>query len=491
MEVRMRAAIFIPVLLVGGLVGCALPGVRPSLVKQEEAVYEHPLEEVWPVVQAWYQERGFQYREDAARFVLQTEWREEFAGSKVAGYWHRYTVVGKRVAPSRSRVWIIRSSRSPQGAPLQDVKQPEWTVDRLPGPARDGLPNGGPRPEEYDVRLPDMEAPLRFVPPEPVTNVTLPLGELAVAGESAQGTRDLSLEWTLRDQVVPVLEARNRGLTAPTLTATKQEPGGASIECGLPIIGLSEQAHPGMVMLLGELHGTQEVPRFVALSACQLASRGMPVTVGLEMPVENQERVRRFIASAGTENDHALLMESPFWRSPYPDGRGSEAVAHLLEQLRWLRAQGLDVRVFVFDHPELQGEAREAAMAWSILSEVEQARERFALVVTGNIHPRIQPGVPWDLGYRPMGYLLSRKLPSVLSLDVAFDSGTAWICAVEEKKPIECGVREAKGRDNGDRYFVHTFDKPSDAGYHGIFYVGPVSASPPAVRPRTSSSNPM
>jgi hypothetical protein len=218
-----------------------------------------------------------------------------------------------------------------------------------------------------------------------------------------------------------------------------------------------------------------------------VASSGTPVTVGLELPVENQERVRRFIASAGTEQDHALLMESPFWRSPYPDGRGSEAVAHLLEQLRWLRAQGLDVRVFVFDHPELQGEAREAAMAQSILSEM--APERFALVVTGNIHPRINPGVPWDLGYRPMGYLLSRKLPSVLSLDVAFDSGTAWICAVDEKKALECGVQETKGRDNGDRPFVFTFDKPSEAGYHGIFYVGPVSASPPAVRP--GSPHPM
>jgi len=483
----MRAALFIPVLLVGGLVGCASTGGRPSLVNQEEAAYAYPLEEVWPVVQAWYRERGFQYREDAAHFVLQTEWREEFAGSKVAGYWHRYTVVGKQVGPSRSKVWVIRASRGPERAPLHDVKQPEWTVDRLPGPARDGLPTGGPRVEEYDVRVPDAEAPLRFVPPEAVTNITLPVGEPGVAGESAHGTRDLSLEWVLRDQVVPVLEARTQGQTAPVLAATKQEPGGASLECGLPILSLAEKAQRGTVMLLGEMHGTREVPRFVALSTCQVASSGTPVTVGLELPVENQERVRRFIASAGTEQDHALLMESPFWRSPYPDGRGSEAVAHLLEQLRWLRAQGLDVRVFVFDHPELQGEAREAAMAQAILSEM--APERFALVVTGNIHPRIHPGVPWDLGYRPMGYLLSRKLPSVLSLDVAFDSGTAWICAVDEKKALECGVQETKGRDNGDRSFVFTFDKPSEAGYHGIFYVGPVSASPPAVRP--GSPHPM
>jgi len=81
----MRAAIFIPVLLVGGLVGCASTGVRPSLVNQEEAAYAYPLEEVWPVVQAWYRERGFQYREDAARFVLQAPlYRRRQAGGALA-----------------------------------------------------------------------------------------------------------------------------------------------------------------------------------------------------------------------------------------------------------------------------------------------------------------------------------------------------------------------------------------------------------------------
>ena len=135
------------------------------------------------------------------------------------------------------------------------------------------------------------------------------------------------MEWTLRERIVPELEARKQGLEERTLAATKQEPGTGSIECGMPIIGLAGRASKGQVMLLGELHGTREVPRFVALGTCQVASRGTPVTVGLELPVENQERVRRFIASAGTEQDQALLMESPFWRSPYPDGRSSEAVA--------------------------------------------------------------------------------------------------------------------------------------------------------------------
>ncbi|HZH17190.1 MAG TPA: hypothetical protein VE057_22745 [Archangium sp.] len=476
----MRAAIFMSVLLVGGLVGCTS---RPAFLRmdpQEEAVYEHPLEEVWPSVQAWMRNGGFQYREDAPNFVMQTEWREEFAGSLIAGYWHRYTVVGKREGPSRSRVLVIRTSRSPNGSPLSEAKQPDWDVSRMPGPGNDGLPGGEVRPEEYDVRLPHSEPKLRFVAQESVLSVVVPEG-MGAAGESLQGARDFGMEWALRDGIAPELDARKKGLEGRTLAATKQEPGTSTIECGMSILGLSGQTPKGRVMLLGELHGTREVPRFVALSTCQVSSRGTPVTVGLEMPVENQERVRRFIASAGTEHDQALLMESPFWRSPYPDGRGSEAVAQLLEQLRWLRAQGLDVEVFVFDHPELQGEAREAAMARSVLSQVEAGPERFFLIATGNIHPRTRPGVPWDLGYRPMGYMLARQLPSLVSLDVAFASGTAWICAVGNT--IECGERATKGQDHGDRFFVSLFERPSEAGFHGVFYVGAVSASPPAVRP--------
>lgn len=45
----------------------------------------------------------------------------------------------------------------------------------------------------------------------------------------------------------------------------------------------------------------------------------------------------------------------------------------------------------------------------------------------------------------------------------------------------ECGVKQAKGNDNGDRFFVHVWDGDKN-GFNGIFYVGPVTASLPAVR---------
>ncbi|PTL80187.1 hypothetical protein [Vitiosangium sp. GDMCC 1.1324] len=47
---------------------------------------------------------------------------------------------------------------------------------------------------------------------------------------------------------------------------------------------------------------------------------------------------------------------------------------------------------------------------------------------------------------------------------------------------LECGVKEAKGKDNGDRHFVHLWDGRDENGFNGVFYVGSVTASLPAVR---------
>jgi hypothetical protein len=315
--------------------------------------------------------------------------------------------------------------------------------------------------------------------------VAFPQGENAITAESAQGTRDMQLEWKVFRAVEPKLakkEAPASTAVAARVPEAKETP--LLPECGLPIIGLGKQVKPGGVLLLGELHGTQEVPRFIAQTACQVASSGTKVTVGLELPEENEERVERFLTSAGKEEDWLKLMEAPFWRSPYQDGRSSEAMANMLEQLRRLRMQGMDVAVFVYDQPGLQGQEHEDAVAAAVLERVKAAPERFYVVVSGNVHSRTRQGLPWDEKYRPMGLQLKQQLKSVVALDVAYDSGSAWICAVDQrgaKDKLDCGIKDAKGKDNGERFFVHIWEKPNEAGYHGVFYVGRVNASAPAV----------
>ncbi|RKI50854.1 hypothetical protein D7Y27_01090 [Corallococcus sp. AB004] len=437
-------------------VGCA--GRQDLETPDYEAIYDVPLEEMWPSVREYFKDANLPYREDRGSLVLETEWKQEFGGSKIAGYWHRYMVIGKRETPTKSKLWITRITKSVNKTLSQPGKEIDWSISRAV--------SRGDDPEVLSVE--DTEDRLAF-----------PVGENAFYMESGQGTRDLTMEWRVFRGIMPKLAKTQQ----PVKTEQPVAKAAATFtECGQSILGLKKLAKAGGVMLLGELHGTQEVPRFIAQSVCQLVTSGMPVTVGLELPVENEDRISAFLQSQGGDVDWLKLMEAPFWRSPYPDGRGSEAVANMLEQLRQLRARGLDVAVFVYDHPKLSGQQREDALTKTVLAQVKAKPERFHLVMSGNIHPRTAKGLPWDKQYQPMGYLLKDQVEDVTALDMAYDSGTAWICAANKQtSKLDCGVKEAKGKDNGDRFFMHTWNSTNKEGYHGVFYVGHVTASEPAI----------
>ncbi|NTX09382.1 hypothetical protein HUA76_01190 [Myxococcus sp. CA056] len=433
-----------------------------------EAVYDRPLAEMWPEVRGFFTRNELSFREDKGSMVLETEWRQEFGGSRISGFFHRYMVVGRRETPTSSKLQIFRITKSVNKTLSPPGNQIDWGVNRN---------MGGPNQEDNGQSVEDFE-----------DRLALPRGENGFFAESGQGQRDMVMEWRVFREVAPLL-AKEENAPQPVRVAkapdAKEAPSQFAVECGLPIIGLGKQAKPGAVLLLGEMHGTQEVPRFVAQASCQATVAGIPVTVGLELPLENQGRVDAFLESQGGEEDWLKLMEAPFWRSPYPDGRGSAAMANMLEHLRQLRAQGLDVDVFVFDHPKANGQQREDAMAGTVAFQVESSPRRFHMVLSGNIHARTKQGLPWDKKHRPMGLLLKQRLDSVVSLDMAYDTGTTWICSVDSKgvrDRLDCGVREAKGKDNGERYFVHTWDSTNAEGYHGVFYVGAVNASAPAIR---------
>ncbi|QSQ20242.1 hypothetical protein JY651_33960 [Pyxidicoccus parkwayensis] len=487
----MRLTAYAAAALTLWMVGCAAH--RSELeIPDREAIYDRPLEEIWPEVRQFFTDNRLPFQEDKGSMVLQTDWRQEFGGSKISGYWHRYLVLGKRESPTKSKLWIVRITKSANKALSQPGKELDWGSNRAMGFNKGG--EGGARSvgtggEGVGTTISGISGEDPFLTSEDWEDrLAAPQGENSFYAESGQGTRDLVMEWKVFRSVAPKL-AKAENAPKPVQVAkapsAKEAPNAMAFECGLPIIGLAKQAKKGAVLLLGEMHGTQEVPRFLAQTVCQSLVAGVPVTVGLELPLESQTRVDSFIDSAGTEEDWLKLMDAPFWRSPYPDGRGSEAMANMLEQLRMLRSQGLDVEAFVFDHPKAQGQERERAMAATVKQQVEAAPDRFYVVLSGNVHARTKAGLPWDKKYRPMGLLLKDDLDDVVALDMAYNSGSAWICAVDSKgvqDRLDCGIRTAKGKDNGDRFFMYQWGSTNDEGYNGVFYVGPVNASAPAVQ---------
>jgi hypothetical protein len=290
-------------------------------------------------------------------------------------------------------------------------------------------------------------------------------------------------------------DARELAAPEPTLAAEafteamKHPPAEGVKRCGAPVAGMEEVLSPGGVLLLGELHGTKEVPAFVGTVGCHVASAGVPVVVGLELPREEQRALRRYLKSDGGKEARAALVEGSFWRRPHQDGRSSEAMVGLVERLRVLRAQGLNVSVFAYDAPG-QGSQRSALMARRVLEVRKAAPRSTFLLLGGNVNARTVRGTEWDETLTPMGWHLVRAKLPVRSLDIRYSRGSAWGCNLGEEQKLTCGTAPAvppASRPNdkvifrGPRAFVELTPERSIEGFDGVFYVGPLTPSPPAV----------
>ncbi len=239
---------------------------------------------------------------------------------------------------------------------------------------------------------------------------------------------------------------------------------------------------PGKIVLLGEMHGTKEIPAFVANAACLALRAGLPVTVALEVPREEQARIDSFIKSAGDDDDRAALLKGPFWNAAFQDGRRSGAMLALIDRVRHMRARHLPVEIALIDRqaPPSTPAERDRWMAEALAAAADASPQSLIVALIGNVHTRVTRGVPWDGGYEPAGYAL-RQLRlglSVTALNVAYTGGTVWTCPTPD--PVACGSRQVTGRANAPTGVV-LHDQIVD-GHMGAFGVGELTASAPAVR---------
>jgi hypothetical protein len=261
--------------------------------------------------------------------------------------------------------------------------------------------------------------------------------------------------------------------------------------CGPGVPGMDEVLTPGAVVLLGELHGTREIPALVGALACHAGSAGAPVLVALEVPREEQRAVDAYLESDGGEDARGALLEGTFWRRPYQDGRSSEAMLALLERVRaWRQRDGLAVSVLALDVPG-QGNTRSAGLARRLSWARAREPGRTVLALVGNVQARVARGAGWDEALGTLGGHLARAGVPVRALDARFSGGTAWTCTLDTHERIDCGpgpVIVPPGMESerglgyqGARPFLRMLDAQGAEGFHGVFYVGPVTASPPAV----------
>ena len=160
------------------------------------------------------------------------------------------------------------------------------------------------------------------------------------------------------------------------------------------------------IVVVGERHGTTEIPSFFGDLVCLISARG-PVVAGFEMSADQQSALDAYVRSDGSEGERERWLRQEHWR--VRDGRGSAAMFELIERLRRMRAAGRDISVIAFMSPGDSPEARERAMARAIAEVAERNRRARVIALIGSVHAEtevIGPIAP-AASYLPQNELLT------------------------------------------------------------------------------------
>ena len=195
---------------------------------------------------------------------------------------------------------------------------------------------------------------------------------------------------------------------------------------------LDELLVPGRVVWFGEVHGTNESPRFVG-DVVERARRIAPVQLALE------------------------IAEHCTWDGV--DGRHSRAMFALVERVR-------GVPIVAYDVPRAGGDRE---MAEHVLAH----RDPRAIVIglSGNVHSRRVRGISWDPSFVPLVAHLVEAGVDVTTLDASPRGGTFWAITDDGT-----GVHASADRGPGEPW---TLGPPRDAAHDGVYYIGVTTASYP------------
>ncbi|QRK07718.1 hypothetical protein JQX13_48350 [Archangium violaceum] len=470
--------------LVLGWVGCASSSKSKGATPRYEHVYWFPLEQAMAEATKLLRERGFTFEpleSEKGETRLLSSWDTPSKGTGGNAKLTRYLLVGLQVAPKQSVVRIFRLTRSVIG----NDAELRFLSDRLAYEEEEQNENiiqtrgrnfhkkniAETRGALYGLRAEDLER------------------ELTLRLESRASIELVAGNLKTEDPKLPARRNEDFYLQRWKQQAEGSSPTPASELCGTEVRGLRELLNPGQTLLIGEQLGSQQLPATVGDMVCQAAEAGHIVTLGLSIPRTEQERLDRYLTSAGGPADQDELLDGDFWRRPYQDGRSSRAVMDLIDRVRALRAAGLLIHLVAYDTDQVQGNERDAALADVWLKRRAARPEELFFVVSGNAHVSISKGTQWDSRFVSMGWHLLKADPTVKALDMSFTPGTRWACDLDVANKLDCRVYGSTPSNviagvGGQSPYIDLFlGGLSFEGYHGLLYVGELSASPPALAP--------
>jgi hypothetical protein len=227
-------------------------------------------------------------------------------------------------------------------------------------------------------------------------------------------------------------------------------------------------------VLVGEMHGTAETPRALRDLICSLSAARRPIMVGLERLVAEQTAIDAFLASDGSEAAVRTLLAQPGWN--IFDGRSSQAMLGLFEDLRVLKRNGVVDAVLAFDGMQKgdTGAQRDERMGRFLAAVGKQHPDSLFVILTGNLHASKKPlarfgGYPWMAMFLPSA--------ETVSLLVTDTGGETWT-----QQADGCGPHPLRATNGDQRGVVIGEPSAVERGYDGVLATGQRStASRPAL----------
>ncbi|MFC0679470.1 calcium-binding protein [Lysobacter korlensis] len=234
-------------------------------------------------------------------------------------------------------------------------------------------------------------------------------------------------------------------LMAVSIVSYARPPASAGSDIADAAQAIHTHAGAHRLILLGELHGTREIPELVRLLATRYAAQG-PVLLALEMPHREQASLNAYLSSNGDAHARATLRARALWQRADTDhdGRRSEEMLELIEAMRVLRGQGRDVAMLAYDTaadaPRNDANARDRFMAEVVRAAHGALPRGRLLVLGGNVHAMLErPGYAPPQMPVPMGAYLRDLQP--VSVRIGAAAGEFWAC----RQPRPCGALAVDG----------------------------------------------
>lgn len=227
------------------------------------------------------------------------------------------------------------------------------------------------------------------------------------------------------------------------------------------------------VIVVGEMHGTTEVPLFVLQLIRQLRAIENNLTVGLEIPINHQTDVDEFMKTG----DFDKLLKLDYFK--YPDGRSSVAMGQLIQGLRSIKK--LNIICFDIETSLGRGVNRDSLMGINLSKGYKEGK---MVILTGNLHANLQAGY-WRPNFKSAIFhfnRINRFDDKLISLNTYFGAGTIWNCMQDGCKERDAGSASILRETYGLLNFIgiyHQQEHPS--GYSGFVYFDKVTASKPLV----------